>query len=321
MRFFGILRILAFVLWTMAALAGAAQAGPLNIAHRGARSLAPENTLPAFQIALERCGADMIELDVHLSKDSVPVIIHDDDLTRTTNAEEVYPTRSPWWVGDFTYAELLRLDAGSWFVEKDPFGQIKARQVPDADLKLFSAGRVRLPTLRQALTLVAAKKSRVNIEIKYFPVFYAGIIEKVLEEVRAAHLEKQVLISTFNHEALVEIRKQAPEIQTGALCDQPVFPLDPYLKRLLKVNAYNPGFENIGEKSLEYRHRARLREDVIKAAHEAGLKVNVWTVNRPEDMRALWKAGVDGIITDFPQTLHQLLKLTGKTPDANSHIK
>ncbi len=279
---------------------------PLNIAHRGARSLAPENTMAAFQIAVDRCGADMIEFDVHLSKDGVPIIIHDDDLVRTTNATQVFPDRAPWLVADFTAAELLRLDAGSWFVEKDPFGQIKAGAVPEADLAEFKSGRVRLPTLHQVLAWAARKGVRLNLEIKDFPVFYPGILEKVVKEIRQAKLEQNVIISSFNHQALVDLQTVAPEIETGALNEDPVYPLKPYLVDLLKVKAYHPSFEVLGEKSTAYRREGRMRTDIVQEAQQAGLKVNVWTVNDPVKMKSLIEAGVDGIITDFPQVLRTL---------------
>ncbi|HNV70311.1 MAG TPA: glycerophosphodiester phosphodiesterase family protein [Candidatus Ozemobacteraceae bacterium] len=279
---------------------------PLNIAHRGARSVAPENTMAAFQVAVERFGADMVELDVHLSKDGVPIVIHDDDLVRTTNAEEVYPDRAPWLVADFTAAELLMLDAGSWFVEKDPFGQIKAGAVPAADVAEYKSGRIRLPTLRTVLIWAARKGVRLNVEIKDFPVFYPGIVEKIVTEIRRAKLEQNVIISSFNHQALVDMQKVAPEIETGALNEDPVYPLKPYLVDLLQVKAYHPSFEVLGEKSVDYRRHGRMRTDIVQEAQQAGLKVNVWTVNDPAKMKSLIEAGVDGIITDFPQTLRTL---------------
>ena len=95
----------------------------LIVAHGGARSLAPENTLAAARKALE-VGADMWELDVGVTADGELILFHDDSLARTTNARQVYPDRAPWTFTTFTLAELGALDFGTWFVETDPFGQI-----------------------------------------------------------------------------------------------------------------------------------------------------------------------------------------------------
>ena len=97
----------------------------LNIAHAGARSLAPENTLAAARKALE-VGADLWETDVAVTSDGELILFHDDSLARTTNAPVRFPDRSPWTFTTFTLAEIRSLDAGSWFVETDPFGQIAA---------------------------------------------------------------------------------------------------------------------------------------------------------------------------------------------------
>ena len=93
----------------------------LNIAHRGARSIAPENTLAAALKALQS-GADLWELDVVMTADGEPVVIHDKDLSRTSNVESVFPSRRPWLVHEFSLEEIRRLDFGSWFKAMDPFG-------------------------------------------------------------------------------------------------------------------------------------------------------------------------------------------------------
>ncbi|RCK78515.1 MAG: Glycerophosphoryl diester phosphodiesterase [Candidatus Ozemobacter sibiricus] len=309
-------RLTAAVLLGMAVAAWAAPAGAsparvFNIAHRGARSLAPENTLPAFRIAIARCGADMIELDVHLSKDGVPVVIHDDTLERTTDVARVFPQRAPWRVADFTAAELMRLDAGSWFVEQDPFGQIRAGQVSADDLALFCSGRVRLPTLKTALALIKELGCRVNIELKNFPAYYPGLAEKVVAEVRQSGIADRVLFSSFDHEILAELRRLAPEIPRAALVEDPVFPLKEYLVDLLGVVAYNPSRDVLGCDSIAWHREGRLREDVVRRAREAGLEVFVWTVNDPDQLAALVKVGVSGIFTDFPQRLRDLLHSPG----------
>ena len=103
----------------------------LNIAHRGARSLAPENTLAAARKAFE-VGANMWELDVSVTGDGALVVFHDDALTRVTDAETVFPSHTPWHLADFTLAELKQLDTGSRFIQDDPHGQIAAGALSDA---------------------------------------------------------------------------------------------------------------------------------------------------------------------------------------------
>ncbi|NEE17929.1 glycerophosphodiester phosphodiesterase, partial [Streptomyces sp. SID7499] len=90
------------------------QDAPVVVAHRGASGYAPENTLAAVDAA-DALGIDWVENDVHRTRDGVLVVLHDTDLKRTTDVEQVYPDRAPWAVKDFTAAELAKLDAGSWF--------------------------------------------------------------------------------------------------------------------------------------------------------------------------------------------------------------
>ena len=101
----------------------------LVIAHRGARSLAPENTLAAAQAALEM-GADLWEFDIEVSRDGELVLLHDETLSRTTDAAARYPDRAPWRAADFTWEEIRALDAGSWFLREDPFGTLASGTVP-----------------------------------------------------------------------------------------------------------------------------------------------------------------------------------------------
>ena len=121
---------------------------PLVIAHRGFRGIAPENTLLAAQKGFD-IGADMWELDVAASSDGILVVLHDNTLTRTTDAKTRFPSRSPWIIYDFTFDELKSLDAGSWYSKTDPFMQIAYGRVGSAELE--ACKDLRIPTLREAL--------------------------------------------------------------------------------------------------------------------------------------------------------------------------
>ncbi|HEX32441.1 MAG TPA: glycerophosphodiester phosphodiesterase, partial [Candidatus Acetothermia bacterium] len=108
----------------------------INIAHAGARSLAPENTIAAARKA-QLVGADMWELDVAVTSDGELILFHDDSLARTTNAVEAFPTRAPWTFTTFSLEEIRTLDAGSWFAKTDPFGEIAAGKVSKAELESY----------------------------------------------------------------------------------------------------------------------------------------------------------------------------------------
>ncbi len=269
-----------------------ALAKPLNIAHRGARSLAPENTLIAARTGFE-IGADMWELDVAASADGELVVLHDDTLERTSNARQVYPDRSPWLVHTFTLAELRRLDFGSWFNETDPFGQIAAGFVTVEMQRSFVGAPI--PTLREALIFTRDQQWSVNIEIKdasttpgdkYLP-------EKVVALIAGLDMAGHVMISSFNHSYLRRVKAVNPAIPTAALVEAPT--ADPVgLVRSLGAAGYNPG--------LEYIHPGD-----IPAIRRAGVEVFVWTVNETSDMRSLIRNGVSGIFTDFPQRLKEVL--------------
>ena len=150
-------------------------------AHRGASAYAPENTLPAFALAMEQ-GADGIELDIHLTKDGELVVIHDEKVDRTTNGTGL--------VKDYTLAELRGLCA-------------------DNGMEGFSEARI--PTLREVLALVRPGNMKVNIEIKTGILWYDGIEEKALRLVQDMGMQDRVIWSSFNHYSIEKVRQLAPK--------------------------------------------------------------------------------------------------------------
>lgn len=264
----------------------------LNIAHRGARSVAPENTLAAFEAGW-RAGADWFELDVAASSDGTLVVMHDDTLLRTTNAREVFPGRAPWTVYDFTLEELRSLDAGSWFSATDPFGTIAAGKVKAEDLLRFKGERV--PTLEEALRLCKDREWRINVEIKDASgrLCDPWIVERTVSAIESLGLVERTLISSFNHEYLRRVRRVSPSIELGALVER--FPPDPVgLLRELGARSLNPGLRG-------------LPVDEVRKVRKAGFDVFIWTVNEEADMRLVLDAGASGIFTDFPSRLGGLL--------------
>lgn len=266
---------------------------PLNIAHRGARSLAPENTLLAAREGL-KIGADLWELDTALSRDGELVVIHDDTLERTSNAAQIFPTRAPWRIETFSLAELRQLDFGGWYADADPFGQLRSGAVSSLVAQNFRGAPI--PTLREALVFTQDNHWRVNVEIKdqRGAPGDAQIAAAVVRLIESLGMQETVLLSSFNHAYLRQARALDPTIALAALVEEPA--ADPLaLLAEIGAQAYNPGLETLDLAQ-------------VRAVRAAGYDVNVWTVNAEDDMRRLIEAGVSGIFTDFPQTLSLLLQ-------------
>lgn len=264
---------------------------PLCIAHRGARSLAPENTLAAAAMAA-RYNAQAWECDVRLCADGHLVLMHDQTLARTTDVERRpdFAGRRPWRVSDFTLAELRQLDAGSWFLEQDPFGQISEGAVPTDFLD--SCPGERIPTLRQALECSKGLGLGINVEIKDIDEDSGGdkgalLVEPCLELLRETGMLDAALISSFNPDYLRRARAACPEVLLGLVVET----VPRNVARLLRdlgVQALHPCVQ-------------RLEPGVVRGIREAGFLVNVWTVNDLTAMRDYAAAGVSGLITDWPQ--------------------
>ncbi len=189
----------------------------LTIAHRGARSIAPENTLvppaPATPPA-----PNLWETDVAVTADGELVLFHDDSLARTTDAETRFPDRSPWTVTLFTLAEIRSLDAGSWFVEQDPFGQIAAGAVTPQQADNFRGERI--PTVREALQLTKDLDWRINLELKRLPAPHQEfpVVEAVFALIDEVGIpSERVILSSFRHEWLSQAQRLRPEVEVQAL--------------------------------------------------------------------------------------------------------
>jgi glycerophosphoryl diester phosphodiesterase len=270
----------------------ASQDRPLIIAHRGARSLAPENTIAAGRKALE-VGADMWELDVGMTADGELLVVHDDTLTRTSNVKRVFPERRPWSLAEFTLEEIRRLDFGTWFAEQDPFDQIAAGAVSPIEIESYVGEPA--PTLRQALVFTRDHDWHVNVEIKdlrHTPGD-SQVVPGVLALLEELGLVDRVLVSSFKHAYLREIGRRNPRIATGALVDKAHADPNSLLRRL-GARAYHPSL-------------TAFRREQVSGLQAHGFRVNVWTVNDPEVMKSLMNAGVNGIFTDFPQILTPLV--------------
>jgi glycerophosphoryl diester phosphodiesterase len=243
------------------------------VAHRGGAALAPENTLGAFANAL-KIGVDMIECDVHLSKDGKLVVMHDPDLSRTTDGRGQ--------ISELTLAEIKKLNAAAKFADK--------QWSPQA-----------VPTLGELLDL-AKGKAGVQIEIKVGAgnKRYDGIERKVVDAVNARGMTNDVIVISFDFPTIQEIKRIDPRIKTGALSRG-----DWVMARSVEQIA----IEIIESTGADYfmPTAGALTEAMVKALHARGTKVGVWTVNAPQDMRRLADWGVDAITSDKPDELKRVL--------------
>jgi glycerophosphoryl diester phosphodiesterase len=291
----------------------------VNIAHRGARAFAPENTLVAFAKA-KTLGCEMFEMDVQLSKDGEVVVFHDEHLLRCTDAKIRFPGRDNYNLANYTYQELNQLDAGSWYVEqlglclndRQPFLQSlsnseKTEFVSPSQQKYYASGDIKIPTLAETFCLAKELGLRVNVELKSQTKDATGLVTAVLRIVKIMAMEDQILISSFDHEGLRQLRQQTKKIAIGILTDTPIHGPIGYLRKF-KANAYNLGcykdFQLNGFSGLSgKRYLAN-----IKKVRDSGFEVNVWTCNAPEEMKALVLAGITGLISDYPNRVRETLK-------------
>ena len=262
----------------------------LICAHRGARSIAPENTWLAMDQA-RRCGSNLWETDVQLTADGELVLFHDTTLGRTTDifTHREFSERS-LKVSDFIAAELATLDAGSWFLTVDPFKTIANGAVSD---DLFPEIRTqKIPLLRDVLKYCRQYNFPLNLEIKDQTGTAADgqIVEKVLACLRESESEELVLISSFNHNYLRQVKQLDPSLSIAALVEDnhPENLLD-YLHNL-GVDAYHPD-------------QLITPPDQVRELVAAGMRVNLWTVNEREQAEDYLAAGATFVCTDWPQRL------------------
>ncbi len=240
----------------------------LIAAHRGARSVAPENTLSALKKSIGHC--DFIEVDVQLSRDGIGIIMHDDTLERTTNVSKIdaYKTRAPYRVSDFTFEELSTFDYGSWFRENSSYEP--------------------LLSFRDALYFIKTHQLFINIEIKDIHEYFSDekVISTLLGDIKNYRVQHLVLLSSYRHEYLPLCKKRLPNVPTAALVENEHPPkLIEYLNNL-HVDAYHLNDELVDE------------ETVCKLKN-AGFFVNVYTVNDPKRVQQLFSMGVNGVFSDL----------------------
>lgn len=249
---------------------------PLVMAHRGGKGIWPENTLFAFKRALES-GADVLEMDIRSTADGVPVVIHDPTVDRTTDGS------GP--VKEFTSEKISRLDAGYHFTAD------RGKTYP------FRNRGIRIPTVSEVFS--AFPGAVMNIDIKSPEAVFP-----FCKLIRSHRMIDRTIIASFSHKTLTAFRKTLPEASTSASELEIRFFFVLQLAGLAKkfrspaVALQIPEYGS-GLKVLTHRF--------ITAAHRNNLAVHVWTVNEESDMGRLLNMQVDGIITDYPGRLRNLI--------------
>ncbi|MDT0610755.1 glycerophosphodiester phosphodiesterase [Streptomyces lancefieldiae] len=258
--------------------------GPLVVAHRGASGYAPENTLAAVDKAAE-LGVRWVENDVQRTRDGELVVLHDDNLRRTTDVEEVFPDRAPWKVQDFTAAEIARLDAGSWFGAE------------------YAGARV--PTLKQYVDRVEHNHQKLLLELKN-PQLYPGIERETLKVLAnegwldRPHVAGRLIVQSFSADSVRTVHELKPAVKTGFLGTPPVSELPEYAKFTDQIN---PSY---GTLSASYAASVH----AFKGPHGRRMEVFTWTVNDADTARKVAAYDVDGIISNRPDVVREAVRET-----------
>jgi glycerophosphoryl diester phosphodiesterase len=251
---------------------------PLIIGHRGASVVAPENTMAAFREAIA-VGADGIEFDVRLTRDGIPVVIHDGTLSRTSGLPER--------VADLTRSELARIDVGSWFARK--------KDLPPGTF----AGET-VPTLTELFTLFQLNNSTLYLEMKCDSAAeYAPLAEACCRLIADHSLTDRVMIECFQLPALKIVREIDSNIKTVALFE-PSISNPSVLSDQRIINKAT----DAGAIALALHHRLA-RKGLVEKAKEVGMHVAVWTVDDPEWIERARTMGIDALITNDPVTMVQ----------------
>src|ERR1044072_7644524 len=234
----------------------------LIIGHRGASAVAPENTIAAFREALA-VGADGIEFDVRLTRDGVPVVIHDSTLRRTGGL--------PHRVADLTWAEVSKIDVGSWFAA--------------------TFANETVPSLADLFTLFQSNDSTLYLEMKCdSPDEQRPLAEACVRAIEAHSLKERVVVECFQLPAIKILKEIDPDIKTVALFE-PTFTNLSVLSHQRIINHAT----DVGAAALALHHRLA-RESLVQKAKAAGLHVAVWTVDDPTWIKRARTIGIDALI-------------------------
>lgn len=279
------------------------------IGHRGARAVLPENTLAGLEY-LDSIGVAAAEIDLAVSRDGVPVVVHDPllDPDKTRDGGGAWLAAGVRVI-DLTAEEVARLDVGGLRP-----GSWAAAQFPDQR----PVHGARVPTLRAVCEWVAARPGFVlTLEVKSYPTAPgltpppADMVALVLSEVRAAGIADRVILQSFDWRVLAAARGGGVALSGLSHIEKTVLPASPWLAGLAD------GPDNLADALAEMGAQvwcpfwADLTPDRLARARALGLLVHVWTVNDADDIAAMAAMGVDGIITDYPARAVDVLARMG----------
>lgn len=248
---------------------------PLIIGHRGASAHAPENTIAAFQLAID-CGANGVEFDVQLAADGVPVVIHDYDLRRTGGRNDK--------ISALTSTELTKIDVGSWFNKKH-------RTHTHAEF-----ADERIPTLEHVLELLKNSHGPIYIELKCEIGEYKSLVRAVCEMLENSPMLKRIIVKSFRLAVIPEVKCHLPSIQTAALFEPSIMTILRRRSNIIDI-AREFGADQI---SLHY---SLASAKLAAAASEANMPVTIWTVDNPKWLKKCQDRGIGSIITNDPQLM------------------
>ncbi|HNA89194.1 MAG TPA: glycerophosphodiester phosphodiesterase [Anaerolineales bacterium] len=254
------------------------QTRPLVIAHQGGDGLWPGETMFAYQSAVD-LGVDVLEMDIHITKDGVLVLMHDETVDRTTDGTGE--------IESMTLEELKKLDAGyDWS--------------PDDGVTFpYRGSGLTVATLEEVFT--AFPNMHMTIEIKKTNTSMA---EPFCQLIREYHMQDKVLVASFHDERLKEFRAECPEVATSSAKNETtIFVL---MTKGFLSGFYSPVFHSL-QVPEESGGITVMTESFVKASHARNLAVEPWTINDEETMRKFIAWGVDGIITDRPDIMMEVL--------------
>jgi len=252
-------------------------AGFMVIAHRGGRSLGPENTLYTYRRAVD-LGVDVLEIDVHLTRDNLLAVIHDKTVDRTTNGSG--PVES------YNLADLQKLDAAyRWSAGSGKPFSLRGKGI-------------KIPSLAEVFE--AFPQMRINIEIKDPK---PAAINSLCRSIQGHNMSQKVMVASFSARALKKFRTICPAVATSAGSSEAIWFYA--LQKMHLESVYTPNAQAL-QVPENYGDLQVVNKRFIAAALARNLRVQVWTVNDIDSMKHLIKLGVDGIMTDYPQRLIKL---------------
>jgi len=246
---------------------------PLIIGHRGASAVAPENTIRAFKTAIE-VGADGIEFDVQLSRDGIPIVIHDDNLCRTGLIDRR--------VADLTASELSDTDVGQWFWRKKG---------------VMESAHEGVPTLQEVFELYETNPGLLFLEIKCAPGEAKELARVCWKSISGSGVKERIVVESFDLTAIAEIKALDSSIKTAALFEPKFSSPQAFFGSALVEQAIAVSADEIA-----LHHRIAHRR-VITKAKEVGLGVVVWTVDDPRWLTTAYDLGIDALITNNPSLM------------------